>query len=265
MNDTLLEIRHLKQYFTPNPNIVIKAVDDVSFTVKRGEILGLVGESGSGKSTVSKCIMGIHRPTDGEIVFQSHTISKRCVYRKIRTSVCRSIQMIFQDAFASMNPRMTIGEIVAEPLRIYYPQMPSNERKQRVHHLLKTAGMDSTCYDRYPHEFSGGQHQRICIARALALKPQLLIADEPVASLDVSMQAQIINLLLQLQREQGLTCLFIAHDLSVVRHICDRIGVMKDGKLVEIAQTEKLFTNPQHPYTKALLSAVPLSPLNNPE
>lgn len=248
----LLEVKNLKQYFG-NKNNVIQAVDDISFYIHKGETFGLVGESGSGKSTTGKSIIGLNQPTAGEILFNGKTLTK-----KDKKEWNRNTQMIFQDPYASLNPRMTVLDIIAEGMDIHKLVSSKEERKQKVYDLLKTVGLNTEHANRYPHEFSGGQRQRIGIARALAVEPSFIIADEPISALDVSIQAQIVNLLKKLQREKELTYLFIAHDLSMVRYISDRIGVMYKGKLVEIADSEELYKNPLHPYTVSLLSAIPI-------
>jgi oligopeptide transport system ATP-binding protein len=234
----------------------IKAVDGIDFTMFKGETLGLVGESGCGKSTTGRAILQLYRPTEGEVFFEGTDItkSKGEDLRKMR----RRMQMIFQDPYASLNPRMTVGSIIGEPLEVHNIGSNKKERQERVQELLKTVGLNPYFVNRYPHEFSGGQRQRIGVARALAVNPAFIVCDEPISALDVSIQAQIINLLEDLQDELGLTYLFIAHDLSVVRHISDRIAVMYLGKIVELADRDELYENPMHPYTQALLSAVPI-------
>ena len=234
----------------------IKAVDGVNFALYRGETLGLVGESGCGKSTTGRAILQLHRPTAGHVVFEGKdlTTTKGEELRKMR----RRMQMIFQDPYASLNPRMTVGSIVGEPLEVHGIGSGRKDRQERVQDLLKTVGLNPYFVNRYPHEFSGGQRQRIGIARALAVNPAFIVCDEPISALDVSIQAQIINLLEDLQDELNLTYLFIAHDLSVVRHISDRIAVMYLGKIAEVADRDELYANPMHPYTQALLSAVPI-------
>jgi oligopeptide transport system ATP-binding protein len=261
-DETLLEVRNLVMHFPLTQGIIfqrrvgaVKAVDGISFTVRRGETLGLVGESGCGKSTTGRAILQLYKPTAGEVIFNGTDLTRLSAgeMRKQR----KYLQMIFQDPYASLNPRMTVGAIIAEPMQIHN-LAPKAERLARVQELLETVGLNPYFANRYPHEFSGGQRQRIGIARALAANPQFIVADEPVSALDVSIQAQIINLLEELQEKFGLTYLFIAHDLSVVRHISDRVAVMYLGKIVELATRDKLYTEPLHPYTKALLSAVPI-------
>jgi len=261
-DETLLEVRNLVMHFPLTQGIIfqrrvgaVKAVDGISFTVRRGETLGLVGESGCGKSTTGRAILQLYKPTAGEVIFNGTDLTRLSAgeMRKQR----KYLQMIFQDPYASLNPRMTVGAIIAEPMQIHN-LAPKAERLARVQELLETVGLNPYFANRYPHEFSGGQRQRIGIARALAANPQFIVADEPVSALDVSIQAQIINLLEELQEKFGLTYLFIAHDLSVVRHISDRVAVMYLGKIVELATRDQLYTEPLHPYTKALLSAVPI-------
>ena len=260
--ETLLEVKDLKMYFPITSGLIfqrkvadVKAVDGVSFRVKRGETLGLVGESGCGKSTTARAILQLYRPTAGSVQFEGKELTKMGgnELRKMR----RRMQMIFQDPYASLNPRMTVGSIIAEPMQIHN-LVPKEQRNQRVQELLEVVGLNPYFANRYPHEFSGGQRQRIGIARALAANPEFIVADEPVSALDVSIQAQIINLLEELQEKFHLTYLFIAHDLSVVRHISDRVAVMYLGKIVELADRNALYDDPLHPYTKALLSAVPI-------
>ena len=259
----LLEVRDLKMHFPITKGIIfqrqvgaIKAVDGVSFSMHKGETLGLVGESGCGKSTTGRAILQLYRPTGGEVYFEGTdlTQTKGESLRKMR----RRMQMIFQDPYASLNPRMTVGSIIGEPLEVHKIGANKRERQERVQELLRTVGLNPYFVNRYPHEFSGGQRQRIGVARALAVNPAFIICDEPISALDVSIQAQIINLLEDLQQELNLTYLFIAHDLSVVRHISDRIAVMYLGKIVELTDRDSLYANPQHPYTEALLSAVPI-------
>lgn len=260
--EVLLRADHLKKYFPIRNGVLIQreiarvhAVDDVSFELKAGETLGLVGESGCGKSTLARCIARLYDITSGTLVFEGKDISKY-TRRELRP-VRRDVQMVFQDPYASLNPRKRVGAIISDPLRIH--NVGSREQiRQRVVELLELVGLSPEHINRYPHEFSGGQRQRIGVARALALKPKLVIADEPVSALDVSIRAQVINLLDDLQDELGLTYIFIAHDLGVVRHVSDRIAVMYLGKIVEISPAEELYERPVHPYTEALLSAVPI-------
>ncbi|MEJ7900548.1 MAG: dipeptide ABC transporter ATP-binding protein [Thermomicrobiales bacterium] len=258
----LLDVKNLKMHFPLTQGIIfqrkvgaVQAVDGVSFSVKRGETLGLVGESGCGKSTTGRAILQLYKPTEGNVIFNGSDLTTldSTQMRKMR----RHLQMIFQDPYASLNPRMTVGNIVSEPMQIH-KLVAKNERTQRVQELLQTVGLNPYFANRYPHEFSGGQRQRIGIARALAANPDFIVCDEPVSALDVSIQAQIVNLLEDLQEQFGLTYLFIAHDLSVVRHISDRVAVMYLGKIVEVADRNELYDTPLHPYTKALLSAVPI-------
>lgn len=254
--DKLLEIKNLKKHFIIKGEKAgqnkLRAVDDVSFDIFRGETLGLVGESGSGKTTAGRTLLRLYEPTAGQIIYDGKDITKVPIlpYR-------RKMQYIFQDPYASLNPRMTVGDIVGEPIDIHNLAKSKGERKDRIEMLLNQVGLNSEQATRYPHEFSGGQRQRIGIARALAVEPQFIVCDEPVSALDVSIQAQIINMLEKLQQDMGLTYLFIAHDLAVVKHISQRIGVMYLGKIVELAATKELHENPVHPYTRALLSAIP--------
>jgi oligopeptide transport system ATP-binding protein len=260
--EDLLQVEDLRVYFPVTAGLIfqrkvadVKAVDDVSFTVKRGETLGLVGESGCGKSTTGKAILQLNRPTAGKINFEGVDLTK-IRGRELRR-FRRRMQMIFQDPYASLNPRMSVGSIISEPLTIH-KLASGREKKERVQQLLQTVGLNPYFANRYPHEFSGGQRQRIGIARALAVEPDFIVCDEPVSALDVSIQAQIINLLQDLQDQFGLTYLFIAHDLSVVRHISDRVAVMYLGHIMELTDRDSIFAEPLHPYTKALLSAVPI-------
>lgn len=259
-DEVLIEVRNLCKYFTVDTNFlgkatsVLKAVDDVSFQIKKGEAFGLVGESGCGKSTIGKMLVDLFTPTSGQILFNG--VDLTALSKKERRKYCRDIQLIFQDPYASLNPRMTVGEIIAEPIRINHLR-PANEVDSRVSDLLNCVGLSPNYRDRYPHEFSGGQRQRVGIARALAVEPKLIVCDEPVSALDVSIQAQVLNLLDELKAEFGLTYLFIAHGLNVVKHISDRVGVMYLGKLMEIAEKNELYRNPLNPYTQALLSAIP--------
>lgn len=261
MNDAVIQLRHLSKYFTVETNFwgkptsLLKAVDDFSVDIFRGEAFGLVGESGCGKSTVGKMIAGLYKPTKGEIIFQDGKDLAR-MSTKERRAYSKNIQLIFQDPYASLNPRMKVEEIIAEPLKLI-GKTDSGEIYDRTKYLLECVGLSDYHMDRFPHEFSGGQRQRIGIARALAMNPDIIICDEPVSALDVSVQAQVLNLLDDLKKEFSLTYLFIAHGLNVVKHISDRVGVMYMGQLVEYAEKNELYNNPQHPYTQALLSAIP--------
>jgi len=260
--EVILEVRNLVKHFPiggglfRGPAAVVKAVDGVSFSIRRGETLGLVGESGCGKTTTGRAILRLDPPTSGEVIFEGRDMAtlSEAEMRAMR----RRMQVIFQDPYSSLNPRMTVGQIIAEPLSVHHIVPDRVARNARVQDLLRHAGLLPSMARRYPHELSGGQRQRVGIARALAMEPSLIICDEPVSALDVSIQAQIINLLEELQAEFGLTYLFVAHDLSVVRHISDRVAVMYLGKIVEITDRKSLYEDPQHPYTKALLSAVPI-------
>ena len=258
MSEILLDVQHLSHIFKLGKHAVIKAVDDVSFQMKKGEIFGLVGESGSGKSTVARCIMNIYKPTAGKILFDGIDICDKKAFRKNHKLLEIQRQLIFQDSSSSLNGRMTVADIIAEPMAIHHIKPPRGTLRAEAEFQLKYVGMDASYLDKYPTELSGGQRQRVAIARALSMEPALLVADEPIASLDVSIQAQIINLLRHCNREHGCSMLFIAHDLSMVEYLCDRVGVMYHGKLVELAPTAELYANPQHPYTKALLSAIPV-------
>jgi ABC-type oligopeptide transport system ATPase subunit len=255
----LLDVRHLVKHFTRNQGLfarpsVVRAVDDVSFTVEEGEMFGLVGESGSGKSTTGRCILRLIEPTSGDVLFRGENVLTFSTKRMRQAR--RDMQIVFQDPYSSLNPRMRVGEIVEEPLVIH--RLGSRaERRARVEELFELVGLERDHLQRYPHEFSGGQRQRIGIARALALHPALIVADEAVSALDVSIQAQVVKLLLELQQRLKLTYLFIAHDLRLVEHICSRVAVMYLGRIVEMGTTELLFKQPTHPYTRALLSAIP--------
>jgi oligopeptide/dipeptide ABC transporter ATP-binding protein len=260
-SEPLLEVTQLKKYYDIDqgwfkPPKKVKAVDDISFTIYKGETFGLVGESGCGKSTTGRTLLRLDEPTAGQIKFEGKEISSLS-YEEMRR-LRRKMQMVFQDPYASLNPKKTIRQILTEPLRVH-GLYSAKERIQKAIEILEIVGLSDYHLDRYPHEFSGGQRQRIGIARAVILQPELIVADEPVSALDVSIQSQVINLLLKLQREFNLTYLFISHDLGVVRHITDRVGVMYLGKVVELASTEDMFNNPKHPYTQALLSAVPIA------
>ncbi|CZQ82761.1 ABC transporter ATP-binding protein [Trichococcus collinsii] len=253
----ILEVKNLKQYFNVGTKNEVRAVDDVSFDIYEGETLGLVGESGCGKTTTGRAIIRLYNPTSGEIFFDGteiHTLHDR----KEQLAFRKDMQMIFQDPYASLNPRMKVRDIVAEGLKIHGLATTEKEVDEQVAELLDLVGLNKDHSSRYPHEFSGGQRQRIGIARALAVNPKLIIADEPISALDVSIQAQVVNLLMELQKKQKLTFLFIAHDLSMVKYISNRIGVMYFGKLVELAPADDVYNKPLHPYTESLLSAIPL-------
>ena len=268
MNDAaipapLLEVRQLAMHFPISEGIVfnrkigdVKAVDGVDFTINRGETLGLVGESGCGKTTTGRCILRLERPTAGQILFDGRDVNR--MERQELTALRRRVQVIFQDPYSSLNPRMKVGDIIGEPIMVHGVERDARRRRDRVRELLSVCGLDPKFTDRYPHEMSGGQRQRVGIARALALDPEFIVCDEAVSALDVSIQAQVINLLEDLRERFGLTYLFIAHDLSVVRHLCQRVAVMYLGRIVEMADSDELFDNPLHPYTQALLSAVPV-------
>ena len=259
-DDAMLEAIHVVKHFPLNDRVfgssgVIHAVDDVSVTLREGEVLGLVGESGCGKSTLANLFMLLEKPSSGRILFHGKDIS---AFTKADTRVYRrQVQMVFQDTFGSLDPRMTITDILSEPFTLHREVLPKDQWNDKVQELLKLVGLDPNHTDRYPHQFSGGQRQRICIARALALDPKILVCDEPVSALDVSVQAQIINLLKDLQQEFGLSYIFVAHDLSVVRQIADRVAVMYLGEIVEIGEESDVLLHPSHPYTKALVSALP--------
>lgn len=254
-NDLILEVEHLRKYFDVGKNVQLKAVDDVSFTVRRGEILGLVGESGCGKTTLGRTIKQIYAPTSGTIRFDGQDINS--LDRAGRKAYTRKAQMIFQDPYSSLDPRMTVGEIVSEGMDIHGMYSPS-ERKRRVNDLLNLVGLSGEHANRFPHEFSGGQRQRVGIARALAVEPELIVCDEPISALDVSIQAQIVNLFKELRERLSLTYLFVAHDLSMVKYISDRVAVMYLGRIVEITTSQELYRDPCHPYTEFLLSAIPI-------
>ena len=261
-DEVLISVRNLKMHFPVHQGAIfqrsrgrIRAVDGISLDIRKGETLGLVGESGCGKSTLGRAILQMHRPTEGEVYFRDMNLTsmQRNRLRRMR----RHMQMIFQDPYASLNPRMTVGDIVAEPL-VVHNISGGRKRREQVQTLFELVGLNPVFVNRYPHEFSGGQRQRVCVARALALNPDFIVCDEAVAALDVSIQAQIINLLMELQAKLNLTYLFIAHDLSVVRHISDRVAVMYLGKIVELASRQDLYANPRHPYTRILLSSIPV-------
>jgi peptide/nickel transport system ATP-binding protein len=262
VTEPLVSLRHLSKFFTVDTNLlgrttsVLKAVDDLSLDILPGETFGLVGESGCGKTTVGKMLVDLYKPTAGEIWYKGQDLA--ALPRKARRAHHRDIQLIFQDPYASLNPRMTVGDIVSEPIRVN-GLLPGDKVDDRVSYLLNCVGLSANCRNRYPHEFSGGQRQRVGIARALAMEPKLIVCDEPVSALDVSIQAQVLNLLSDLCEEFGLTYLFIAHGLNVVKHVSDRVGVMYLGRLVEVAEKRELYRNPLHPYTKALLSAIPVT------
>ena len=257
VNENLVEVRHLKQYFNINVGMFsskpLKAVDDVSFSIRKGETLGLVGESGCGKTTVGRTLLHLYKPTAGEILFEGKQVKTRAEINEYR----KKATMVFQDPYSSLNPRMTVSDIIGEPLDIHKLYANKAERQDRILELMDKVGLNSEHASRYAHEFSGGQRQRIGIARALALNPSFIVCDEPVSALDVSIQAQVINMFDELQEQMGLTYLFIAHDILVVRHISDRIAVMYLGKMVELADAKEIYDHPLHPYTKSLMSAVP--------
>ncbi len=261
--EPLVQVRGLKKYFPVTEGIVmhrvvaeVKAVDGISFDIQRGETLGLVGESGCGKTTTGRCILQLERATEGQILFEGRDMLS--LDRRELSAMRQKVQVIFQDPFSSLNPRMTIGDIIGEPMAVHGIEPDREARARRVRELLSVCGLNTRFANHYPHEMSGGQRQRVGIARALALNPSFIVCDEPVSALDVSIQAQVINLLEDLREEFGLTYLFIAHDLSVVRHLCHRVAVMYLGKIVELAECDELYDNPTHPYTRALLAAVPV-------
>jgi len=262
-NDVLLEVSGLKMHFPISEGLLfqknvslVKAVDGISFNMRKGETLGLVGESGCGKTTTGRCILQLEKPTEGQIVFEGQDLTQ--LDSKGLIPLRQKIQVIFQDPYSSLNPRLKIGDTISEPMKVHGVEPDASQRRKRVTELLNICGLPAKMADRYPHEMSGGQRQRVGIARALSLRPEFIICDEAVSALDVSIQAQIINLLEDLREEFQLTYLFIAHDLSVVRHLCHKVAVMYLGKIVELADCDELYDNPQHPYTKALLTAVPI-------
>lgn len=252
----LIEVKNLRQYFNVGHKQQLKAVDDISFAIRRGETFGLVGESGCGKTTCGRCILRVYDATGGQILFDGKEVNKLSGHEL--QDFRRRAQMIFQDPYASLDPRMTVDDIISEGLNVHYKNLSNKEKHDLVSELLMSVGLNSEHGARFPHELSGGQRQRIGIARALALKPDFIVCDEPISALDVSIQAQIVNLLIKLQRERNLTYLFISHDLSMVKHISDRIGVMYLGKLVEVCENQRLYEQPLHPYTQALISAIPV-------
>lgn len=256
---TLIEVKNLKKYFNVGNNAVLKAVDNVSFAIKEGETLGLVGESGCGKSTTGRTIIRLYEATGGEVIFEGKNIHK--LNKAEQKAFTKKAQMIFQDPYASLNPRMTVGDIVGEGIDIHN-LYTGKERTERIYNVLETVGLNKEHASRFPHEFSGGQRQRIGVARSLAIEPKFIVCDEPISALDVSIQAQVVNLLVQLQRDFNLTYLFIAHDLSMVKHISDRVGVMYLGTIVEMASSLELYKSPLHPYTQALMSAIPIADPN---
>lgn len=258
MSEVLVEVQHLTHKFRLSKKAVIRAVDDVSFQIKKGEIFGLVGESGSGKSTVARCLMNIYRPTAGKVLYNGINILDSKEFRENKKMLQTRRQLIFQDSASSLNQRMKVADIIAEPLAINHITPPRGSLRAEAEFQMSYVGLDASYLDKYPTELSGGQRQRVAIARALSMEPEFFVADEPIASLDVSIQAQIINLFRHLQEEHGFTFLFIAHDLAMVEFLCDRVGVMYHGKLVEVAQAKELFANPLHGYTKSLLSAIPI-------
>ncbi len=258
--ENLIEIVDLKKYFNVGKNLTLKAVDNVTFNIKKGETFGLVGESGCGKTTCGRTILGIYPATDGHVFFKGKDVHKMNYHERLEFK--KNAQVIFQDPYASLDPRMTIGDIIGEGMDVHF-KLSAKERQSRIEDLLLKVGLNSEHSSRFPHELSGGQRQRIGIARALAVEPQFIMCDEPISALDVSIQAQIVNLLIKLQNEMGLTYLFISHDLSMVKHISDRVGVMYLGSMVELSSNEKLYKKPLHPYTQALISAIPVPDPNS--
>ena len=257
-NEVLIDVRHLTHMFQLTKKIKVRAVDDVSFQIYKGEIFGLVGESGSGKSTVARCLMDIYQPTKGEIWYKDDNVCDKKEARKNKKMLQTRRQMIFQDSASSLNQKMKVADIITEPLKIQHITPIRGSLRKEAAFQMEYVGLDESFLDRYPSELSGGQRLRVAIARSLCMEPEFLVADEPIASLDVSIQAQIVNLFRHLQEEHGFTFLFIAHDLAMVEYLCDRVGVMYQGRLVELADAEELFANPVHPYTQTLLSAIPV-------
>ena len=257
-HDILLDVQHVSHVFPLTKQVSVKALDDVSFQIRRGEIFGLVGESGSGKSTIARCVMNILKPSGGHIFYKNIDTCDEAAARANKKLLQTSRQMVFQDSASSLDPRMTVSDIITEPMRIHRIRPPRGTCREEAEFQMRYVGLDRGYLDKYPAELSGGQRQRVAIARALCMEPELLVADEPIASLDVSIQAQIVNLFRHLQREHGFAFLFIAHDLAMVEFLCDRVGVMYHGKLVEVAPVRALYDRPLHPYTKALLAAMPI-------
>ena len=254
--EVLLSVKHLKKYFNVGRGSVLKAVDDVSFDIYKGETLGMVGESGCGKTTCGRVCIGLYGKTDGQVLYRGKDV--HAITGKDRHAFKKDVQMVFQDPYGSLDPRMTVAEIIAEGLDIHHIAKTTHDRQERIYELLELVGLNREHANRFVHEFSGGQRQRIGIARALAVDPELLVLDEPISALDVSIQAQVVNLLIDLQNRMGLTYLFVAHDLSMVKHISDRVAVLYLGSLVELTTSEELYSHPMHPYTQALLSAIPI-------
>ena len=254
--EVLLSVKHLKKYFNVGRGSVLKAVDDVSFDIYKGETLGMVGESGCGKTTCGRVCIGLYGKTDGQVLYRGKDV--HAITGKDRHAFKKDVQMVFQDPYGSLDPRMTVAEIIAEGLDIHHIAKTTHDRQERIYELLELVGLNREHANRFVHEFSGGQRQRIGIARALAVDPEFLVLDEPISALDVSIQAQVVNLLLDLQNRMGLTYLFVAHDLSMVKHISDRVAVLYLGSLVELTTSEELYSHPMHPYTQALLSAIPI-------
>lgn len=255
--NVILEVKNLKKYFKIGNKDILKAVDDVSFAIKEGETLGLVGESGCGKTTCGRTVIGMYDKTDGEVFYKGKSINR--LKGKEKKQFNKEVQIIFQDPYASLNPRMTVADIISEGIDIHGIAKSKEDKNKRIYELLEQVGLNKEHANRFVHEFSGGQRQRIGIARALAVEPKFILCDEPISALDVSIQAQIANLLINLQKDLGLTYLFIAHDLSMVKHISDRVAVMYLGSMVELAESEELFNNAKHPYTEALMSAIPIA------